>query len=73
MYFRIIKKNIMRKLIKFVIVVTLLLIFCFSTNPMVSSVREKTVSVGKSLYTSGVNALASSKNENIAKFVKNNK
>ena len=53
----------MRKLIKFVIVVTLLLIFCFSTNPIVSMVREKTLGVGKCLYTNGVNAVASSKNE----------
>jgi hypothetical protein len=50
----------MKKLIKFAIVLVVVGIFAFSSNPTITKVRTFTIEKGKSLFDKGVNELKES-------------
>ena len=58
----------MKKLIKFVLVVAVVAIFVFSSNPTITKARSFVGEKGKELFQKGTDELKSSENETISKF-----
>lgn len=58
----------MKNLIKLAVLLVVLAVFAFSTNPTIEKVKNFTLEKGEIVYNWGVEKLANSNNENVQKI-----
>lgn len=58
----------MKKLIKFTVLIAIVAIFSFSSNPVITKVRTVTIEKGKELFQKGVSEMKASDNDTVSKI-----